>query len=63
VKLEEMIDWVAREEQSIPDTVWRLNDNFVILAIEGILKMLSNEGCQELGHLHELAAFQDASIL
>jgi hypothetical protein len=25
--------------------------------------MLSNEGCQELGHLHELAASQDASVL
>jgi hypothetical protein len=25
--------------------------------------MLSNEGCQELGHLRKLAASQDASVL
>jgi hypothetical protein len=25
--------------------------------------MLSNEGCQELGHLRELAASHDASVL
>jgi hypothetical protein len=62
-KVEEMIDWVAREVRTVPDTVWQLNDNFVVLAIEGILNMLSNEGCQELGHLRELAASQDTSVL
>jgi hypothetical protein len=34
------------------NTVWQLNDNFVILAIEGVLNMLNDEGCQELGRLH-----------
>jgi hypothetical protein len=33
------------------NTVWQLNDNFVILAIEGVLNMLNDEGCQELGRL------------
>jgi hypothetical protein len=32
----------------VPDTVWRLNDNFVILGMEGVLNMLNDEGCREL---------------
>jgi hypothetical protein len=47
----------------VPDTVWQLNDNFAALAIECVLNMLSNEGCQELSHLRELAASQGASVL
>jgi hypothetical protein len=45
------------------DTVWQLNDNFVVLDIEGVLNMLSNEGFQELSRLHELAASLDTSVL
>jgi hypothetical protein len=45
------------------DTVWQLNDNFVVLAIKGVLNMLNNEGCQELGRLHELAASSDTAAL
>jgi hypothetical protein len=56
-KVEEIIDWVAGEVRTVPDTVWQLNDNFAVLAIEGVLNMLSSEGCQELSRLHELAAF------
>jgi hypothetical protein len=62
-KIEEMIDWVAGEVNTVPGTVWQLNDNFAVLAIEGILNMLSGEGCQELGHLHELAASNDIVVL
>jgi hypothetical protein len=40
----------------MPDTIWRLNDNFTILGIEGVLNMLNSKGCQELGQLHDLAA-------
>jgi hypothetical protein len=54
--VEEMIDWVVGEVRTVPDTMWQLEGNFAILGIEGILNMLSNEGCQELSHLHELAA-------
>jgi hypothetical protein len=32
------------------------------LAIEGVLNILNNEGCQELSHLLRLAASSDASI-
>jgi hypothetical protein len=32
-KVEEMIDWVVREVKAVPDTVWRLNDNFTVLGI------------------------------
>jgi uncharacterized protein YhaN len=49
VVVEEMIDWIAEEVKAMPDTVWRLNDNFAILGIEGVLNMLHGEGCQELG--------------
>jgi hypothetical protein len=63
VKVEEMIDWVAREVRTVPIIVWQLNDNFVFLTIEGVLNMLNNEGCQELSRLRELATSQDASIL
>jgi hypothetical protein len=62
-KVEQFIDWVSMEVKIVPDTVWQLNDNFIILAIEGILNMLNNEGCQELGYLHELDASSDASIV
>jgi hypothetical protein len=63
MKVEEMIEWVVKEVKMVPDTIWQLNDNFTILAIEGVSNMLNNEGCQELGHLHELAAFSDAAVL
>jgi hypothetical protein len=62
-KVEELIDWVAGEVKNVSDTVWQLNDNFAISAIEGVLNMLNDEGCQELGHLHGLAASCDASIV
>jgi hypothetical protein len=62
-KVEEMIDWIVGEERTVPNTVWQLNDNFVVLDIEGVLNMLSNEGCQELSRLSELVASQDASVL
>jgi uncharacterized coiled-coil protein SlyX len=38
-KVEEMTDWVVGEVKAVPDTVWRLNDNFTILGIEGVLSM------------------------
>jgi hypothetical protein len=63
VKVEEMIEWVAGEVKMVLDTVWQLNDNFVVLAIKGVLNMLNNEGCQELGRLHELAASSDTAVL
>jgi hypothetical protein len=42
VKIEEMIDWVAGEVTTASDTIWQLNDNFVVLAVEGILSMLNS---------------------
>jgi hypothetical protein len=42
---------VVEEVKTEPDTIWQLNDNFTVLAIEGVLNMLNNEGCQELGRL------------
>jgi hypothetical protein len=62
-KVEEMINWVVREVQTMLNTVWQLNVNFAILAIKGVLIMLNNERCQEPGHLHRLATSSDASIL
>jgi hypothetical protein len=63
VKVEEMIDWVVSEVKVVLDTVWRLNDNFTILGIEGVLSMLNGKGVQELGQLRDLAGSSDASIL
>jgi hypothetical protein len=48
-KIEEMIDWVAGKVKTMSDIVRQLNDNFIVLGIEGILNMLNGEGCQELG--------------
>jgi hypothetical protein len=45
----------------VTDNVWRLNDNFVILGIEGVLNMLNCEGCQELDRLRNLATSHVAS--
>jgi hypothetical protein len=47
-KVEELIDWVGEEVMAVSDTVWQLNDNFVVLAIEGVLNMLQRIGCQDL---------------
>jgi hypothetical protein len=63
VKVEEMIDWVVEEVKVIPDTVWRLNDNFIVQGIEGVLSMLNGEGCQELGRLRDLAGSRNAVVL
>jgi hypothetical protein len=62
-KVEEMIEWVVGEVKMVSNTVWQLNDNFAMLAVEGILNMLNNKGCQELGRLHELATSSDAAVL
>jgi hypothetical protein len=64
VKVEEMIDWVVRKVKAVSDTVWRLNDNFTVLDIGGVLSMLNGEGCQELGRrLCDLAGSHDATVL
>jgi hypothetical protein len=61
--VEEMIDWVAGEVKVVPDTVWRLNDNFILLGIEGVLSMLNGKGCQELGQLRDLASSRGVAVL
>jgi hypothetical protein len=58
-----MIDWVAGEVKVVPDTVWRLNDNFILLGIEGVLSMLNGKGCQELGQLRDLASSRSVAVL
>jgi hypothetical protein len=62
-KVEELIDWVVGKVRSVSDTVWQQNDNFVVLAIEGVLNMLNDAGCQELSQLHRLATSNDASVI
>jgi hypothetical protein len=44
-KVGELIDWVGEDVKTMPDTIWQLNDNFVVLAIEGVLNMLHGTGC------------------
>jgi hypothetical protein len=63
MKIEEMLDWVAGEVTTVPDTVWQLNNNFTVLAVKGVLSMLNSKGYQELGRLGELATSSDASVL
>jgi hypothetical protein len=60
--VENYIDRFMEMVRAMLGTVWQLNDNFVVLAIEGILNMLCSTGCQELSRLHELAASSDAFI-
>jgi hypothetical protein len=62
-KEEEIIEWVAEEMKTVSDTVWQLNDNFNVLAIEGVLSMLNSEGCLELGCLRELAVSSNVAVL
>jgi hypothetical protein len=61
-RFEELIDWVAREVKTVSDTVWQLNDNFVVLVIEGVLSMLNGAGCEEVSNLCRLAASNNASV-
>jgi hypothetical protein len=63
VIVEKMINWVGEEIKAVLDTLWRLNDNFVVLDIESVLNMLHSEECQELSRLHGLAASRDAVVL
>jgi hypothetical protein len=62
-KVEDLIDWVGEEVKAMPGAVWQLNDNFVVLAAEGVLNMLRGAGCQELSQLWELAVSSDASVV
>jgi hypothetical protein len=62
-KVKDLIDWVGEEVQVVSDNVWRLNDNFVVLAIKGVLNLLNDAGCQELAQLRGLAASSDASVV
>jgi hypothetical protein len=61
--MEEIIDWDVGEVKAVSDTVWQLNNNLVILGINGVLNMLNNEWCQELGRLCYLAASRDVAVL
>jgi hypothetical protein len=54
---------VGGEVRTMPDFMWQLNNNFIVLAIEGVLNMLNGTGCQELSHLRGLVASSDASIV
>jgi hypothetical protein len=63
VKVDEMIDSIVEEVKAMLDTVWWLNNNFVVLGIEGILNMLHDEGYQELNRLRDLATSCDAAVL
>jgi hypothetical protein len=63
VEVEEMLNWVAKEVKAALDMVWLLNDNFIILGIEGVLNMLNGKGCQELTQLRDLATSRDITIL
>jgi hypothetical protein len=47
----------------VPHTIWRLNDNFAILGIEGVLNVLRGEGSQELDWLCDLAISRDSTVL
>jgi pantothenate kinase-related protein Tda10 len=49
--------------KAVPDTLWRLNDNFAVLVFEGVLSMLNDEWCKELGRLRDLAGSHDATVL
>jgi hypothetical protein len=40
VKVEEMIKWVVEEMKTVLDTIWQLNNNFAVVAVEGVLNML-----------------------
>jgi hypothetical protein len=54
---------LSGEVKEVPDTVWQLNNNLAVLGIEGVLRMLNIEGCQELGRLRDLAGSRDAAVL
>jgi hypothetical protein len=62
-KVKDLIDLVGEEVKAMSGTVWQLNDNFIVLAIEGVLNMLNGASCQELSWLHELAASSDVSVI
>jgi hypothetical protein len=49
VRVDKMFDWVVGEVKAVPDTVWWLNENFVVLGIKCVLSMLNGKGCQEMG--------------
>jgi hypothetical protein len=38
--VENYIDWFEKKVKAVSGVVWQLNNNFVVLAIEGVLNML-----------------------
>jgi hypothetical protein len=63
VRVDKMFDWVVGEVKAVPDTVWWLNENFVVLGIKCVLSMLNGKGCQEMGRLRDLDGSHDATVV
>jgi hypothetical protein len=61
--VDEMFDCIVGEVIAVMDTIWRLNDNFIVFSIKGVLSMLNGKGCQEMGQLHDLVGSCDAMVL
>jgi hypothetical protein len=61
--IDDYIGWFEEEVKAVSGVVWQLNDNFVVLTIEGVLNMFHSSGCQELSALRDMAASSDASII
>jgi hypothetical protein len=61
--VDDYIGWFEEEVKAVSRAVWQLNDNFVVLAIEGVLNMLHSSDCQELSVLHDLGALSDTSVI
>jgi hypothetical protein len=49
--------------KSLSGVFRQLNDNFVVLAIEGVLNMLRSSGCRDLSALYQLVNSSDASVV
>jgi hypothetical protein len=60
---EDFFSWFEDEVKSLSGVFRQLNDNFVVLAIEGVLNMLRSSGCRDLSALYQLVNSSDASVV
>jgi hypothetical protein len=58
-----IIDWFEGEVQTLPVTFADANKNITCSIVVGILKMLTEVGCEHIPELWKLAVSRDASLL
>jgi hypothetical protein len=63
VAIGDLVKWFQEELKSLLEVFTQLNQNFVALALVGVLRMLDDSGCKHLAMLNLVATSSEASVL